>query len=155
MVRLTEGVSNVVGSKDTRRGVVASLVDEMNRDRAASGTAVLADGVDKLPDLGESEGRALREEADTSGSDGSIRLKTQLATDSLELGANTGTNGNTGGGTNADDMLAAVVDGVGVLVSGGEDIVPKLDNAYPGLVHESGEVTETGTTAVDYEYDVS
>lgn len=147
--KLTVRVGDVVGSQDAVLRVVALLVDEVDGDRSASSTTVAAKSINKIPDLSQGEGSSLREKADTTSSDLAASLEAQLAFETTGLAANASTDGDGGGGTDTDDVVTAVVDGVGVLVRGGKDIVPELKDVHIGVVLKGGETAETGATAVD------
>lgn len=110
---------------------------------------MVANGVDQLPDLGQGERGALREEADAAGPEGDFALEAELAADALDLGADAGPDGDGDRGPDAHDVVAAVVDGAGVLVGGGQDVVPELHNTYAGVVLEGRKPTQPTSTAVD------
>lgn len=148
-MKLTVRVADVVGSQDARRRVVAVLVDEVDGDRAAGAASMLAQGVYQLLNLSQVEGSTLGEEADTTSAEGSLGGEADLAADAINLGPGASTNGDLGLGTDADDVVTAVVGGAVVLVRGSEDVVPKLHDVRAGVVLDRGERAEARSTTVD------
>lgn len=126
--KLTVWVSNVVGGQDSGRRVVAALIDKVNRDRAAGRAAMIADGVDEVTDLRQGERCALGEEADAARAERARRLETDLAANALNLCAGARAHCDGDAGAHAHDVVAVVVNRVGVLVCGRQDVVPQLQD---------------------------
>ncbi len=119
----------------------------MDRNGSAGHASVISKGVHEIPDLSQGERSTLGEEAHTARADVDVGAQADLAADALVFGTNTGAYGDLGRTADAHDVIAAIVDGVGVLVGGFEDIMPQLQNASARV--KSREAAEAGASAVD------
>lgn len=113
-VAVTVGVLDVVEGQDPRGWIVAALVDEVNGHAAAGAAAMLKHLVGEGTDLFQREGGPLREEADPPSVD--VAAEAEAARHTILLGP--GGDGHWLIDTDADDMVATVVDGRVVLVRG-------------------------------------
>lgn len=101
---------------------------------------MIADGVDELADLSQSERGALGEEADAAGAERARRLEADLAADALDLCAGARPHRDGDAGAHAHNVVAAVVDRIGVLVRCRQDVVPQLQDPHARVVLDGGKI---------------
>ncbi|MCJ1463957.1 hypothetical protein MMC07_002567 [Pseudocyphellaria aurata] len=110
-VAIAGRVLDVIEGQNSRAGVVAALIDEMDRYASAGAAAMLKHTVGERANLPQGEGRTLREEADSTFVDGAA--ETEGARHAFAPGPSADGYGLVG--ANANDVIATVVDGRVVL----------------------------------------
>ena len=146
---ITEGILHIIERQDSRAGIVASLVDKVDRHTSTCTTTMLQDGIGQWANLLETQRCSLREKTDAAGLETNVATDGEGATEAVILGASFSAESDCIGLADTNDVVTGVVRGRVVFWGGPDGVAEDLDDL--GVAAGCCTVAECWATAVDTE----